>query len=128
MSERNAEGRTPLHVAAAVGCIDGLVYLAKQQGANVNCVDTAQACTPLHLAAAGGHAVAVRLLLDSFGADRSVKTKAGLTPLQLASSSRVRRMFYETAEGGHVDAYGDCEQLSLASGSGMNKSAYTSSE
>lgn len=60
-----------------------------------------QGYSPLHLASANGHAVAVRLLLDSLGADRNLTTvggggnDAGRTALQMAASDRVRRMFLE---------------------------------
>ena len=95
LCERNAEGRTSLHVAAASGCVEAILTLA-QHGAPVNATD-GQGYSPLHLASANGHAVAVRLLLDSLGADRSLTTAGcgGRTALQLAASDRVRRMFLE---------------------------------
>uniref|UniRef100_A0A5K3ET97 Poly [ADP-ribose] polymerase n=2 Tax=Mesocestoides corti TaxID=53468 RepID=A0A5K3ET97_MESCO len=94
LSDRNADGRTPLHVAASSGCVEAILCLA-QFGAQVNATD-AQGYSPLHLASANGRAVAVRLLLDNLGADRSLTTaNNGLTALQLATSDRVRRMFFE---------------------------------
>ncbi|VDK22061.1 unnamed protein product, partial [Taenia asiatica] len=98
-SECNAEGRTALHVAAASGCVEAILALA-QHGAKVNATDM-QGYSPLHLASANGHAVAVRLLLDSLGADRNLTTVGvggncvGRTALQMAASDRVRRMFLE---------------------------------
>ncbi|EUB59223.1 Tankyrase-1 [Echinococcus granulosus] len=104
LSERNAEGRTALHVAAASGCVEAILALA-QHGAQVNVTDV-QGYSPLHLASANGHAVAVRLLLDSLGADRNLTTVGGggegngtgRTALQMAASDRVRRMFLEPVE------------------------------
>ena len=84
-----------MHVAAASGCVEAILTLA-QHGAPVNATDS-QGYSPLHLASANGHAVAVRLLLDSLGADRNLTTAGcgGRTALQMAASDRVRRMFLE---------------------------------
>ncbi len=95
LGERNAEGRTAMHLAAASGCVEALLCLAAH-GAHVDAVD-ARAFTPLHVASAGGHTAAVALLLDTLGADRSRTTVTGLTALQLTTSGRVRRLFFEPA-------------------------------
>lgn len=111
MHERNAEGRTALHMAAASGCVEAILTLS-QSGALVNVVDS-QGYSPLHLASANGHAVAVRLLLDNLGADRCLITcpmAGSKTALQLAASDRVRRMLLESGMGGtvHPDVV-DCD-------------------
>ncbi|VDO05956.1 unnamed protein product [Rodentolepis nana] len=103
LHERNAEGRTALHLASASGCMEAILTLS-QHGATVNAVDS-QGYSPLHLASANGHAVAVRLLLDSLGADRGLITcpvAGSKTALQLAVSDRVRRMLLEPGMGGAV--------------------------
>ncbi|KAM3178881.1 hypothetical protein ACTXT7_001711 [Hymenolepis weldensis] len=111
LHERNAEGRTALHMAAASGCVEAILTLS-QNGALVNVVDS-QGYSPLHLASANGHAVTVRLLLDNLGADRCLITcpmAGSKTALQLAASDRVRRMLLESGMGGtvHPDVI-DCD-------------------
>lgn len=101
LHERNAEGRTALHIAAASGCVEAILTLS-QNGALVNVVDS-QGYSPLHLASANGHDIVVRLLLDNLGADRDLITcgvAGSKTALQLAASDRVRRMLLEPGIGG----------------------------
>lgn len=50
-----------------------------------------QGNTPLHLAAAGGHAEAVRMLLQA-GADKTLRNRAGMTPADMAEGDEVRKL------------------------------------
>ena len=68
---------TKLHVAAARGQQDKIAKHLKKT--DVNSQDSA-ARTPLHLAASGGHSLAVNLLLDS-GARVEAEDSKGLTAL-----------------------------------------------
>lgn len=103
LTDRNAEGQTALHVAAASGCIEALVCLV-QHGANVNATDSLNANSPLHLAALGGQAVAVDLLLNRLGADPTLATATGLSALQLTVSARVRRILESATAPAEVRA------------------------
>lgn len=75
---RKADGKTPLHLAAAAGHAEEATFLL-QKGAWAEAYD-AEDCTPLHLAARNGHVAAVEALLKH-GAKHSAANKQGLTPL-----------------------------------------------
>ncbi|XP_027898184.1 ankyrin repeat domain-containing protein 27 isoform X2 [Xiphophorus couchianus] len=74
----NADGFTPLHVAALHGH-SSLAALLIRHGANVN-VRTIQSATPLHLASQNSHVQVVRFLLEC-NAKLNKKDHYGNTPL-----------------------------------------------
>ncbi|XP_047452609.1 ankyrin repeat domain-containing protein 27 isoform X2 [Mugil cephalus] len=74
----NADGFTPLHVAALHGH-SALVALLIRHGANVN-ARTNQSATPLHLASQNSHVQVVRFLLEC-NAKLNKKDHYGNTPL-----------------------------------------------
>ncbi|XP_023811300.1 ankyrin repeat domain-containing protein 27 isoform X2 [Oryzias latipes] len=80
----NADGFTPLHVAALHGH-SALAGLLIRRGANIN-ARTNQSATPLHLASQNGHHQVVRLLLEC-NAKLNKKDCHGNTPLMHACLS-----------------------------------------
>lgn len=71
LDKQDAEGNTPLHLAAGGGFIEVVKELL-EQGASPT-VENKQGLTPLHLAAKGGHREVVKLLAES------AQKPAGLT-------------------------------------------------
>jgi ankyrin repeat protein len=84
--DRDGEGQTPLHDAAAIGH-PGVVKLLLEYGA-ADHLNTAGADgrTPLHHAAAGGH-VEVTELFVARGANLEARDRNGFTPLVLAAQA-----------------------------------------
>ncbi|RVE71447.1 hypothetical protein OJAV_G00051770 [Oryzias javanicus] len=84
VSSCNADGFTPLHVAALHGH-SALAAMLIRRGANIN-ARTNQSKTPLHLASQNGHLQVVRLLLEC-NAKLNKKDCHGNTPLMQACLS-----------------------------------------
>ena len=80
-AQKDANGDTPLHVAAAGGLTSIAEYLIAR-GADLAAVNV-QMNTPLHVAIVGGHDAAAQLLVNA-GADLRRQNTAGKTPLHLA--------------------------------------------
>ena len=87
-----ASGRTPLHVAAAVGS-EALIRLLVAAGAILDLPTLHQGDTELHLAVMSGNVDAVRCLID-LGANVSIQNFAGETALKVA----LRGQLYSTAK------------------------------
>ena len=81
---KNADGATPLHVAAALGR-DGIMKLLLERKVELEARDV-DGNTPLHLAAAHADGETVELLLDG-GAKIEARNGFGETPLHLAAES-----------------------------------------
>lgn len=79
---RDADGRTPLHIASSEGDLT-VATLLLAAGADVNAKDAA-GLTPLHKAAAAGSRQVANVLLAS-GANGGAVSSAGLTPAGEAS-------------------------------------------
>lgn len=79
-----AEGGTPLHVAANEGHVLSC-HILVQAGAELDTLDDEQN-TPLMLSCIKGHTEVVRYLLQA-GADMSLKGDDGMTCLHLATQS-----------------------------------------
>ena len=77
-----AQETTPLHEAAEAGQLGSVGRLLLEAGTDPNAVDE-DGKTPLHFAAAFGHASVARLLLEA-GADLNAKDNEGATPLVAA--------------------------------------------
>jgi len=75
-------GWTPLIFAAYFGGSDEMLNLLLDRGAQINAQND-RGITALYLASASGHAPQVQLLLAR-GADRTIASKAGYTPLRVA--------------------------------------------
>ncbi|KAJ8025370.1 Tankyrase-1 [Holothuria leucospilota] len=82
--DKNNEGSTPLHLAAAKGYLPIMDVLLKS-GAKVDSTDNLGQ-TPLHRAAREDLPEACKLLLDN-GADTTVLSLQGMTPQQLGSEN-----------------------------------------
>ncbi|KAJ8736877.1 hypothetical protein PYW07_000148 [Mythimna separata] len=78
---RDANGGTPLHVAAAKGYVDVAKILLEECGVDPDCLDY-DGWTPLHAAALWGQKEATALLLK-YGADPLLKNYSGQTCLEL---------------------------------------------
>ena len=75
---------TLLDAAALVGHVPTLEYLIlKGSDVNGQNIETRQTC--LHLAAAGGHAVAVQFLIQKAGANPLARDRNGVTPFLIAA-------------------------------------------
>jgi len=79
---RTSAGLSALHIAASAGD-DQMIKLLASLRANVAFCDTSNGRTPLHAAAAAGHASCITALLDA-GSSSDARDVKGLTPLQLA--------------------------------------------
>ena len=78
----DADGRSPLHVAAAHGHVDVLRFCVSS-GGNSDALDC-NGWTPLHFAAAEGHGEAAEFLLESSWYIKYVVNKEGKTAFDLA--------------------------------------------
>jgi ankyrin repeat protein len=78
---RNAQGATPMHVAALQGAAQCCLRLA-QLGAEVDAIW--EGSSPLHLATSESHEDTVALLID-LGADLALRDAQGFTALHLAA-------------------------------------------
>ena len=85
VTTRDAEGRTPLHLAAFFG-YPAMVRKMLQQEANVNARDNSQR-TPGHWSAYKGHLEVVKTLVE-FGADINARDSEGRTLLRMAIIGR----------------------------------------
>ena len=85
-SDRDLEGRTPLHIAAWQGHT-AMVELLLRHGADVNATDREQR-TPLQSAAWQGHENVVWLLLKA-GARSDQPCSQGATPLSIGNQSYI---------------------------------------
>ncbi|XP_077982816.1 ankyrin repeat domain-containing protein 27-like [Glandiceps talaboti] len=98
----NHNGLTSMHIAAAHGH-ESLVSLLIRRGANVNCRNKTQQCTPLHLAAQYNRPGVMTILLNH-GAKGNTRDSKGNTPLHFC------------CQNGHVQV----AELLLKSGASVN--------
>ena len=105
ISERNRDGMTPLHIAAAYGLLDVARCLVESR-ADVNARDKL-GNPPLHYCAYGGSR-AVAELLVSRGAEVKVRNAAGTSPLrQAVFMGRTDVAEFLLEKGAEVDIRGD---------------------
>lgn len=107
VNEKDHEGTTPLHLAAArnrVAVIEALVA----HGAKIEALRS-DGWTPLHVAATLNSVAAVEALL-AHGANAAALTQSGCTPLDFAltcgASATVRVLLEKTAAGSQGDVFG----------------------
>ncbi|MDI6451809.1 ankyrin repeat domain-containing protein [Anaerobaca lacustris] len=91
----DAQGRTPLHLAAAAGHVETIRLLC-EHGATVAAADE-RGATPLHLAAVFGRMDAVAALLAG-GAYPNTRTHLGCTALDLAAAGPTRQLLEQARE------------------------------
>lgn len=80
-----------LHKAADMGHVDVARVLIEHDPARINAERQADKATPLHMAAAKGHADMVLLLLEA-GADPSKKNQQNRTPLFMAQENKYQEV------------------------------------
>jgi ankyrin repeat protein len=85
VNARQAEGRTPLYIAASMGHAGSLVGVLLDSGADPS-LATANGMTPLMAAAARGDVEVMKRLVDK-GADVNTKNGAGETALMFAAAN-----------------------------------------
>jgi hypothetical protein len=83
LAQRDFEGKTAIHKAAADGDLDKIKAL-KELGANFKSVRDISGITPICSAASGGHGEAIKLLKE-FGDDVSEKNNKGQAPIHFAA-------------------------------------------
>ncbi len=99
LETHNADGWTPLHLAAFFGHPE-LAQALLYRGASVDARSTnAMRNTPLHAAAAGGKTNLVKLLLEH-GADVNARQEGGWTALHAAAQTGNRPMVEALIAGG----------------------------
>ena len=85
----NDKGETPLHIAAVRGYSSLIQPLTEEMQADPVARDK-QENTPLHHACQNGHLHTVKALLSCGRVKFDVKNAAGMTPIQLATTSEVK--------------------------------------
>ena len=85
LNARNAEGQTPLLIAARAPDGAALVKVLLEEGADVNVGDRLGR-TPLHMACLGGDTQTTGLLLRAGAATDAKDTRRGATPLHFAAA------------------------------------------
>ena len=85
----NDKGETPLHIAAAKGNNSLIHPLINEMQADPVARDK-QKNTPLHLACVHGHLKTVRALLSCGRVEFDLKNVAGMTPIQVATTSEIK--------------------------------------
>ena len=76
-------GDTPLHCAAAQGCLDSVKYLTLELNCNPSPIDN-YGNTPLHDAARNGHLEVVKFLVETLHCPISIRGSCHMTPLEWA--------------------------------------------
>ena len=89
VNARSGTGGTPLHDAALGGSAE-VARILLDKGADIEARESESGSTPLHVAASWGRVAVVKLLLER-GASKTVRNKAGKTPLDRRCGSRLRR-------------------------------------
>jgi ankyrin repeat protein len=104
VDERDADGDTALHWAAANGHMEVMRVLVVELGADKD-AKNAGGATPLHEAAFIGHVEAMRVLVVELGADKGAKNAYGVTPLHAAAfKGRVEAIKALEQLGAQIDA------------------------
>ena len=95
-------GRTPLSCAAENGCLDVVMFLVQEAGADVESKDLEWGWTPLSWAAAKGHLDIVKFLVEEAGANVDSKdSEKARTPLSWAAENgRLETVKFLVKEGG----------------------------
>nr|XP_027201906.1 serine/threonine-protein phosphatase 6 regulatory ankyrin repeat subunit B-like [Dermatophagoides pteronyssinus] len=110
------DGRTPLHLAAALGRDESLRILIDFDYYSINCRDN-NLITPLHRACRNNHIGCVRLLLEH-NADVNARTRTHLTPLhvcaQMGSLSCARLIIDHVANIDQTDSSSGATALHYA--------------
>jgi hypothetical protein len=89
LNSKDYFGRTPLHIAATVGDEDGVRKLL-DAGASVNQREYADRLTPLQCAAAAGHPVVTKMILEALLTTSSIQKDAVTSQTQMALSLAAR--------------------------------------
>lgn len=90
VTQRDADGRTVLHVLALHGCSDIILRVIQNKDTVIDATDN-EGRTPLYMAAANGHELIVGMLLNN-GANPDIKTKERVTADEAAEQQGYRRV------------------------------------
>mmetsp|Transcript_15035 Transcript_15035/g.10916 ORF Transcript_15035/g.10916 Transcript_15035/m.10916 type:complete len:85 (-) Transcript_15035:68-322(-) len=77
-----------MHMACELGCGDIVECLADHPGTFLD-VDDINGNTPLHLAAAEGHTMIVKMLVDQYRAFPNPVNEQGLRPINVARNKEI---------------------------------------
>ncbi|PAA60908.1 hypothetical protein BOX15_Mlig002028g1 [Macrostomum lignano] len=100
----DAEGRTPLHLASARGCLSAVRVLLADDFAVGDVRDRSRQWSAVHYAAAGGHAVVLRALLTAAAGRSAALTSLSVSAAVEAADSTGRRPLMLAAQNGHEEA------------------------
>ncbi|XP_073329538.1 uncharacterized protein ankrd50l isoform X2 [Pagrus major] len=108
LESRDSEGRTALHVASWLGCVE-MVDLLLKHGANPNAQDT-EGRPPMHSVAWTGHGEVGHHLIEASGVNIDLACYQGATALSIAAqeghANIVAMLLERGANPDHMDKYG----------------------
>lgn len=114
--KKDLDGLSPIHWACRDGRLSLVKYILDKDSSLINDSDNLYKFTPLHWAARGGFQDMVSFLISK-GANKTLKSRSGFTPLMLATSNKRETLRgILSPDGAHIDTENtntDLEQCSI---------------